>query len=148
MCNRHYQDNYRAQTKFAKVMFLHLSVVLFTGGTCIPACNGSDSQPEDRPHPSPGRNQEDLPPRKKPVRPHPPGRNHQDPPGAVHAGRYGQQAGGTQPNLMHTCSQCLYDVYGFKLGCKTRSRQHMKEGHSNSGTGLAKHSQSRRSSMP
>ena len=26
---------YRPQTKFAKVMFLHLSVNLFTGGTCL-----------------------------------------------------------------------------------------------------------------
>ena len=28
---------YRPQTKFAKVMFLHLSVILFTGG-CLPQC--------------------------------------------------------------------------------------------------------------
>ena len=29
---------YRPQTKFAKVMFLHLSVILFTGGVCLSAC--------------------------------------------------------------------------------------------------------------
>ena len=30
---------YRPQMKFAKVMFLHMSVILFTGGVCgIPAC--------------------------------------------------------------------------------------------------------------
>ena len=43
---------------------------------------------------------------------HPPGSRHpprsrptgkQTPPGAVHAARYGQQAGGTHPTGMHTC---------------------------------------------
>ena len=29
---------YRPQTKFAKVMFLHLSVILFTWGGCLPQC--------------------------------------------------------------------------------------------------------------
>ena len=29
---------YRPQMKFAKVMFLHMSVILFTGGCGIPAC--------------------------------------------------------------------------------------------------------------
>ena len=29
---------YRPPTKFAKVMFLHLSVILFTGGGCLPQC--------------------------------------------------------------------------------------------------------------
>ena len=28
-------------------------------------------------------------------------------PGAVHAGRYGQQAGGTHPTGMHTCAVCV-----------------------------------------
>ena len=26
-------------------MFLQLSVILFTGGVCIPACNGADTPP-------------------------------------------------------------------------------------------------------
>ena len=30
------------------------------------------------------------------------------PPGAVHAGRYGQQAGGTHPTGMHTCLDFIY----------------------------------------
>ena len=30
--------SYRPQTKFAKVMFLHVSVILFTGGDGITAC--------------------------------------------------------------------------------------------------------------
>ena len=57
--------DYRPQTKFAKVVFLHLSV--------------SHSV-------------------------HPPGQVH-PPPGAVHvhAGRYGQQAGGTHPTGIHSC---------------------------------------------
>ena len=29
-------------------------------------------------------------------------------PGAVHAGRYGQQAGGTHPTGMHTCLQIYF----------------------------------------
>ena len=31
-----------------------------------------------------------------------------DPPCAVHAGRYGQNAGGTHPTGMYTCHVCLY----------------------------------------
>ena len=42
------------------------------------------------------------PPRSRhPHRSRPPGK--QTPPGAVHAARYGQQAGGTHPTGMHTC---------------------------------------------
>ena len=33
-----YLTCYHPQTKFAKVMFLHLSVILFTGGGCLPQC--------------------------------------------------------------------------------------------------------------
>ena len=36
----------------------------------------------------------------------PPGSRH--PQGAVHAGRYGQQAGGTHPTGMHTCFQYMF----------------------------------------
>ena len=38
---------------------------------------------------------------------HPPGPG--TPPGAVHAGRYGQQAGGTHPTGMHSC--CLKLIF-------------------------------------
>ena len=42
---------YRPQTKFAKVVFLHLSVSHSVhGGWCIPPCNGTDTPQEDR-HP-------------------------------------------------------------------------------------------------
>ena len=33
---------------------------------------------------------------------------HVHPPGAVHAGRYGKQAGGTHPAGMHSCASCCY----------------------------------------
>ena len=54
-------------------MFLHLSLILFTGGWQTP--------PESI-HTTPG---------------------------AVHAGKYGQQAGGTHPTGMHTC----YNMFLF-----------------------------------
>ena len=40
---------YRPQTNFAKVMFLHLSVILFMGGVCLSAC--WDTHPQSR-HPT------------------------------------------------------------------------------------------------
>ena len=51
------------------VMFLHLSVILFTGGVCIPACNGPDTPlgqatPLGR-HPPPGRHH--PPPPRRPL---------------------------------------------------------------------------------
>ena len=78
---------------------------------------GSGTLPLDQVHP-PGP---DTPP------PPPPGtrytrRDQVHPPGpgtpagtrytpqAVHAGRYGQQAGGTHPTGMHSCSQCKHVV--------------------------------------
>ena len=36
------------------------------------------------------------------------------PPCAVHAGRYGQQAGGTHPTGMHTCSNIILKTAGRK----------------------------------
>ena len=68
---------YRPQRSWGKVMFLHVSVILFTGGVCLSAC--WDTTPPEQT---------------------PPG---QAPPGAVHAERYGQHAGGTHPTGMHSC---------------------------------------------
>ena len=84
---------YRLLTKFAKVMFLHLSVILFTGGVCLSAC--WDSRPPGSRHPPRNRH-------------HPPGADNPPweqtpPPSTVHAGRYGQQSGGTHPTGMDTC---------------------------------------------
>ena len=80
--------------------------------TCLSFCSqgGGASQHAvgQTPQKKPGR----PPPRKKPGRlppgRHSPGRNLEDPrktypPGAVHAGRYEQQAGSTHPTGMHTC---------------------------------------------
>ena len=77
-------------------MFLHLSVILFTGG-CLPQCMLGYTPQEQTPPweadiPTP---EADTPP--------PPHREADKPPRAVHAGKYGQQAGGTHPTGMHTC---------------------------------------------
>ena len=58
-------------------MFLHMCVILITGGVCFSACW-------------------DTPPGK--ADPHPPWQG--DPHCAVHAGRYGQQVGGMHPTGM------------------------------------------------
>ena len=99
--------------------------------TCLSFCSqaGCISQhamgqtpPPRKTDPLPGRNQEDPPS----GRPSPPGRNQEDPPlkedrpplqedrppGAVHAGSYGQQAGGTHPTGMHTCLNIFLQVLG------------------------------------
>ena len=66
-----------------KAMFLHLSVILFTGGSAFPQCHGAG-----RPPPPPSAQKADLPlPR-------------QD---ADTTKRYGQQADGKHPIGMHTC---------------------------------------------
>ena len=52
---------------------------------------------------------------------HPPGQVHplgkEHPPGAVHAGRYGQQVGGTHPTGMHSCfrSRSWFRYVRFQL---------------------------------
>ena len=52
-----YFDFYRPQTKFAKVIFLHLSVILFTeGGGNLPQCMlGCTHTHTHTPHPTPAR---------------------------------------------------------------------------------------------
>ena len=137
---------YRPQTKFAKVMFLHLSVSHSVRGG-VPAQVPPRDQvhpltrytPWDQVHPSspwdqvkplgtgtplqdqvhppgPGTHlgsgtpQDQVSPRTR-YTPSPlgPGTSTRDqvhpppPPRAVHAGRYGQQVGGTHPTGMHSC---------------------------------------------
>ena len=96
-------DIYRPQTKFAKVMFLHLSVILFTrggGSTGAGTSLRAGTPPWTGTHP-----QQVHPPWEgtSPLGRYTPlpgaGIPH---PGAVHAGRYGQQAGGTHPTGMHS----------------------------------------------
>ena len=83
-------------------MFLHLFVILFGGSGRHPP-PGADTPLADTPRkqtPLPGQTPSwvdttplgaDIPPRAD------------TPPYTVHAGRYGQQAGGTHPTGMHTC---------------------------------------------
>ena len=77
-----------------KVMFLHLSVILFRG--CIPACSGwgRGVHPPPRQTSPPGRH---TPPGQTP---------RSDAPLSNNTG-YGQQAGGTHPTGMHSCFWCL-----------------------------------------
>ena len=79
--------NYRPQRSWGKVMFLHVSEILFTGGGSAPLHAGihrSSAEPEA------------APPGADPLGP-------DTPPSAVHAGRYGQQAGSTHPTGMQSC---------------------------------------------
>ena len=105
---------YRPQTKFAKVMFLHVSVCPQGGVPVHPLGSGTPTGPgtpprtrytpwdqEHSPSYGPGTLPNDQ------VHPSgsgtPPTRNTPPGLGTVHAGRYGQQAGGTHPTGMHSC---------------------------------------------
>ena len=107
----------------AKVLFLHLSVILFTGGVCLSACwdtpreqtpPGADTpqsrQPPQSRHP-PGADTPrsrhppgaDTPPRSRhPPEQTPPGSRHPPPP-RKQTPAYGLQAAGTHPTGMHYC---------------------------------------------
>ena len=93
------------------------------GGVCPIAC--WDTHPPTRGRP-PGADtpQEQTPPWEQT----PPGSRHppweqtppradtppeQTPPATVHAGRYGQQAGGTLPTRMHTCVEIFFVDYKY-----------------------------------
>ena len=89
-------------------MFLHVSVILSTGGG-LPQCMlgyhpqgpgtplGPGTHPEQTPHPGPGTPQTRHPPCDQAS----PGGRH--PPSTLHAGRYGQEAGGMHPTGMQSC---------------------------------------------
>ena len=75
-------------------MFLQVFVILFTGGVCLSACWDMHLHQEQTPPWGADTPQgADTHPRSR------------EPPGAVHVRRYGQQAGGTHPTGMHTCSK-------------------------------------------
>ena len=78
-----YFHYYRSQRCCGKVMFLHLSVILFTGGIC-------HTPRADTPH-------GETPPR-------------QTPPIQYMLG-YGQQAGGTHPTGMQSCLNVLILIF-------------------------------------
>ena len=131
---------YHPQTKFAKVMFLHLSVshsihrgwgvpgqvhrYIPPGIRYTPPGLGTPPRTRYTPWdqvqpPGPGTSQNQIHPLLDQV--HLP-RDQVHPPRtrytlrtrythlAVHAGRYGQQAGGTHPTGMYSCSQCKHVV--------------------------------------
>ena len=109
--------NYHLQGSWGKVMFLHVSVVLFTGGICPIACRdippGSEAgtpgeqTPSRIRHPSGADPQSrhpliaDTPQEQTPSYVPPPH-------GAVHTKRYGQQAGGTHPTGMQSCYHYVF----------------------------------------
>ena len=88
---------YRPQTKFAKVMFLHVSVSHSVHRGGLPQCMlGYHPTPPPRTSPPP----EQAPPEQTPQEQTPPGA---DSPCTVHTGRYGQQADGMHPTEMQSC---------------------------------------------
>ena len=98
---------YRPQRSCSKVMFLHLSVILFMGwGVCHPQNRGR--HPPGR-HPLPSACWDTHTPTQCML-----GYTHPHP---VHAGKhhpvqsmlgYGQQAGGTHPTGMHSCLMIFF----------------------------------------
>ena len=75
-------------------MLLHMSVILSTGRSAPVHAGIHTPGPETDPPGTIGRHpQEQTPPLQD---------QRQTPPQAVHAGRYGQQAGDTHPTGMHT----------------------------------------------
>ena len=84
--------SYRPQRSWGKVMFLQVSVILFTRGGSALLHSGI--------HPTPGAD----PPQDQRQAP---------PPRAVHAGRYGQEAGGTNPTGMQSYFLILFPVIEY-----------------------------------
>ena len=99
-----------------KVIFLQLSVILFTGGGVssreTSPCQGEPPPPatrENSPPPPPGRtppareNPPPLPGRTPPARENPPCQGEPPPPPRKQTAAYGQRAAGTHPTGMHSC---------------------------------------------
>ena len=95
-----------------KRIFLHLSVILFTGGgVCLSACwdttttttPGTMHPPTPQPCTPPGPCTHPPTPPSTMQTPPP---TMQPPPDTEHAGRYGQRAGGTHPTGMQSCLAC------------------------------------------
>ena len=102
------ENFYRLQRSWGKVIFSHAFVILSTGGS-----TWAGTTPKTRYTP-----QTRCPPgtRYTPqTRYTPPGPG--TPPGVVHAGRYGQQVGGTHPTGMHSCESCFYRILPMTIAC-------------------------------
>ena len=116
--------HYRPQRSWGKVMFLSVSVILFTGGGSAPLYAGmhppcwtkgrhpplgvatpwEQTPPKSRHplEPGPPWSRPQTPPRADPSQTRQPPPPSRPPPSAVHPGRYGQQAGGTHPTAMQS----------------------------------------------
>ena len=101
---------YRPQRSWGKVIFSQASVILSTGGEYLDRYT-----PRDQLHPPRTRYTHPLGPGTPPQdQLHiPPPRPATPPLAAVHAGRYGQQAGGTHPTGMHSCFVLVHS-YRFR----------------------------------
>ena len=98
---RHYnkfEHYYRPQTKFAKVMFLHMPVILSTGGSASVHPGMHPTPPGPETDPPPGTMGRHLPYEQTP----PPSRTRDRPPPSSACWGGGQQAGDTHPTGMHT----------------------------------------------
>ena len=89
-------------------MFLHVSVILVSGGVCLSACWDTPPGP-GTPLGAHTPNWYQAPPRSDT----PTGTRQPPPPGAVHAGRYGQQAGGIHSTGMHSCLKPVCSFNGL-----------------------------------
>ena len=103
---------YRPQRSWGEVMFLHMSVILFTGvgGWGVDQMQAPPRDQRQAPPPRPEAPPwEQTPPQYQGQAPSPPG------PGTptLHAGRYGQRAGGMHPTGMQSCFTvhwCIVDT--------------------------------------
>ena len=98
---------YRPQWSWGKAMFLHVSVILFTGGSAsvhagIPPWQGD-------PH-----GKTDPMARQTPLARRPPFQGKGRPPNAVHAARYGERAGGIHPTGMQFLLTHFWSTYFLK----------------------------------
>ena len=127
---------YCPQRSWGKVIFLHMYVILFMGDVCLSACWDTHLLPGADPPP-----QKQTPPQSR--HPHRADTQwEQTPPRAVHAWRYGQQAGGMHPTGMQSCfhchhfvnaATCYHDIHFFCCRChhsllQTHSMMTMNDG--------------------
>ena len=101
---------YRPQTKFTKVMFLDVSIILSTGGGVCPiAC--WDTHPPDQRQAPPPRPEAGMPPGADTPRTrgrYPPGPEAGTSPPCSTCWEIGQQVDGTHPTGMQSCFDCIY----------------------------------------
>ena len=91
----------------AKVMFLHVCVILFTGGV-----SGQGDPPRQGEPPPPPPDQADTPPDQADTPP----RTRQTPPPRKQTPEYGLRAAGTHPTGMHSCFEYIaefYDLFSY-----------------------------------